>query len=46
MIMSVGALLDESVYDILSDACVDFQKTIYLPSGAIAGLDGLKSVRE
>ena len=43
--MSVGALLDESVYDILSDACVDFQKTIYLPSGAIAGLDGLKSVR-
>ena len=46
MIMSVGALLDESVYDILSDACVDFQKTIYLPSGAIAGLDGLKSVRD
>lgn len=44
MIMSVGALLDESVYDILSDACVDFKKTIYLPSGAIAGLDGLKSI--
>ena len=45
LIMSVGALLDESIYDILSDACKDFKKTIYLPSGAIAGLDGIKSVR-
>jgi aspartate dehydrogenase len=45
MIMSVGALLDESIYDILSDACTDFKKTIYLPSGAIAGLDGIKSVK-
>ncbi len=46
MIMSVGALLDESVFEILSDACSDFKKTIYLPSGAIAGLDGLKSVKD
>ncbi len=46
MIMSVGALLDESIYDVLSDACKDFKKTIYLPSGAIAGLDGLKSVKD
>ena len=45
MIMSVGALLDESIYEILSDACKDFKKTIYLPSGAIAGLDGIKSVQ-
>lgn len=45
MIMSVGALLDESIYEILSDACKDFKKTIYLPSGAIAGLDGLKSIK-
>ncbi len=45
MIMSVGALLDESIYDILSDACKDFKKTIYLPSGAIAGLDGIKSIK-
>jgi len=45
MIMSVGALLDESIYDILSDACTDFKKTIYLPSGAIAGLDGIKSIK-
>ena len=46
MIMSVGALLDESIYDILSDACEDFNRTIYLPSGAIAGLDGIKSIKD
>ncbi|MEJ2259154.1 MAG: hypothetical protein P8X78_01360, partial [Nitrosopumilaceae archaeon] len=46
MIISVGALLDESIYDIFSDACKDFKKTIYLPSGAIAGLDGIKSVKD
>ncbi len=46
MVMSVGALLDESIYDILSDACKDFKKTIYLPSGAIAGLDGIKSIKD
>ena len=46
MIMSVGALLDESIFDILSDACQDFKKTIYLPSGAIAGLDGIKAIKD
>ena len=46
MIMSVGALLDDSIYEILSDACNDFKKTIYLPSGAIAGLDGIKSIKD
>jgi len=46
MIMSVGALLDESIYEILSDACKDFKKTIFLPSGAIAGLDGIKSIKD
>ena len=46
MIMSVGALLDESIHEILSDACSDFKKTIFLPSGAIAGLDGIKSVKD
>ena len=43
LIMSAGALLDESVFEVLSEACRQFQRTIYLPSGAIAGLDGLKS---
>ncbi len=45
MIMSVGALLDESIFEVLSDACKEFKKTIYLPSGAIAGLDAIKSVK-
>lgn len=46
LIMSVGALLDESIFDILSEACEHFHKTIYLPSGAIAGLDAIKSVSD
>ena len=45
MIMSAGALLDESVFEIISDACKEFKKTVYLPSGAISGLDAIKSVR-
>jgi aspartate dehydrogenase len=45
MIMSVGALLDESVLDVLLEACKEFKKNIYLPSGAIAGLDAIKSVK-
>ena len=46
LIMSGGALLDESVFDIISDACKEFKKTVYLPSGAISGLDAIKSVRD
>lgn len=46
MVMSVGALLDESIHDVLSDACSDFSRTILLPSGAIAGLDAIRSVRD
>lgn len=46
MIMSVGALLDESIFDIVVDGCRDFNKKVYLPSGAIVGLDGIRAVRE
>lgn len=46
MVMSVGALLDESVHDVLSEACSDFSRTILLPSGAIAGLDAIRAVRD
>jgi len=46
MIMSVGALLDESILDIIIEGCKDFKKSIYLPSGAILGLDGIRSVKE
>jgi aspartate dehydrogenase len=46
MIMSVGALLDESVFEILYDACREFKKRIYLPTGAIAGLDAIRAVKD
>lgn len=45
MIMSVGALLDESILDIIIEGCQDFKKTVYLPSGAILGIDGIRSVK-
>ena len=45
MIMSVGALLDDTIFQILNDASKEFKKQIFLPSGAIAGLDALKSVK-
>jgi aspartate dehydrogenase len=44
--MSVGALLDESIFDVLTEASKEFNKQIILPSGAIAGLDAIKSVRD
>jgi len=44
MIMSVGALLDESIFDVLTEACKEFNKQVILPSGAIAGLDTTSQV--
>lgn len=46
MIMSVGALLDESILEIIIEGCRDFNKKIYLPSGAIVGLDGVRAVKD
>jgi aspartate dehydrogenase len=46
MILSVGALLDDSVFQVLNDASIEFNKKIFLPSGAIAGLDALKAVKD
>lgn len=46
MVMSAGALLDESVYDVLHDACKDYNRRIYLPSGAVAGLDAIRAVAD
>ena len=45
MVMSAGALLDETVRDILDDACAQFGSRIYLPSGAIGGLDAMAAAR-
>lgn len=46
MILSVGALLDESIRDVIFDASKEFQTRIIIPSGAIAGLDGIRAVRK
>ena len=46
MIMSVGALLDESILDIIIEGCKDFKRSVYLPSGAILGLDGIRAVKD
>ncbi|MDE1861716.1 MAG: aspartate dehydrogenase [Thaumarchaeota archaeon] len=46
MVMSVGALLDESVFDTVLEGCRDFNRHVYLPTGAIAGLDAVRSVRD
>ena len=32
-------------YEIISGACKELKKTVYLPSGAISGIDAIKSVK-
>jgi aspartate dehydrogenase len=43
MIMSVGALVDIELYRSIKKMAQDHGTKVYLPSGAISGLDGLKS---
>jgi len=43
MIMSVGALLNRDLYQTVEDLARKNNCKVYLPSGAISGLDGLKS---
>ena len=45
MVMSVGALMDESVLDVLREACTDYNARMYLPSGAVGGLDAISAAR-
>ncbi|MBP2625275.1 MAG: aspartate dehydrogenase [Nitrosopumilaceae archaeon] len=45
LILSVGALGDESIFDVLTDACAKFGTRLFIPSGAIVGLDGIKSLK-
>ena len=46
MVMSAGALLDESIFEIILEGCRDFGRRVYLPTGAIAGLDAIRAVRD
>lgn len=43
VIMSLGALMDQDLKDNLEDLARENDSRIYMPSGAIAGLDGVKS---
>lgn len=43
MILSVGALLDEDLFNSLLEAAKKSNRKIYVPSGAIVGLDNIKS---
>ncbi len=43
MIMSVGALVDNELWNSLQNQAKKHKCQIYLPSGAICGIDGLKS---
>jgi aspartate dehydrogenase len=43
MIMSVGALADGRLFSEIKGLAKEHSTMVYLPSGAIAGLDGLKS---
>lgn len=43
LVMSVGALLDEGFYNALEDAARANKGKIYVPSGALGGLDALKA---
>ncbi len=43
MMVSVGALADEELLKKIKDLAREYGRKVYLPSGAIAGLDALKS---
>jgi aspartate dehydrogenase len=43
MVMSVGALLDEKLYGEIERVCREKGVRVYVPSGAIAGVDGFRA---
>lgn len=46
MIMSIGALLDSQLYNELVDTAEKHNAKIYFPTGAIAGIDAIRSVKK
>ncbi len=45
MIMSIGALLDSNLHDDLISLAEKHDRRIYLPTGAIAGIDAIRSAK-
>lgn len=46
LLMSAGALADESFFSQISDLVFLNRSRIYVPSGAVAGIDAIRSVKE
>ncbi|GIU71395.1 MAG: L-aspartate dehydrogenase [Candidatus Nitrosocaldaceae archaeon] len=46
MAMSIGALLDQEFLDKINEIIKENNRKLYLPTGAIAGIDAIKSVKE
>ncbi len=46
VILSVGALIDEELYGKLVRKARELGRKIYVPSGAIAGIDAIKALKE
>ena len=46
MAMSVGALLDQEFFNTINDIIIKYNKRLFIPTGAIAGIDAIKSVKE
>ncbi len=44
MVMSVGAFSDEKLFDAVKSSAETMGTRLYIPSGAILGIDGIKSV--
>ena len=45
LVMSAGALLDPAVREVLEEACRDYGRSVYVPSGALAGIDAVRAAR-
>ena len=45
MIMSTGALLDKVLWEEINRACERRGRRVFVPSGAIAGIDGLRTAK-
>ncbi len=45
MIMSAGALLEEGLWEEIKRTCEKKGRRIFIPSGAIAGIDGLRAAK-
>ncbi len=46
IVLSVGAFADEEFYDKIRDLAIKLRRRIYIPSGALAGIDAIRAVAD